>query len=188
MFGALLLATWVKGGVADTDVEDPTSVDDGVVCQVLEADGRRSARCATIVRAPVANVSAAVRDYERFPEMFDSELGSIELGEITREGDGRVHLVGEVSTVFLGTWPMDVHVVHEDLESDRHTASWEETEGSGTYNRGRWVVAPASEGSLLVYELEVQVDWAPTFLVNAVLLTQLSYPLHRVADRVESDG
>lgn len=186
LIGAMALAAWVKGGVADAEERSPRRAADGVVCQLLAREGgARPARCAMIVRAPVDEVSATVRDYERFPETFDSSLGSIELSSIERTGDARVHLEGRVTTRLLGDWPIDVRVAHEDGADGSRIASWSETEGSGTFNRGRWVVSPADEGALLAYEIEVQVPWAPTFLVNVVLLTQLAYPLRRVASRVE---
>lgn len=186
--GAIALSAWVEGSIADEERHNPERAADGIVCQLYDdGAGHRPARCAMIIEAPVERVSAVVRDYDSFPETFDSNLGSIELEGVDSVDEQRVHLTGRVTTMLLGDWPIDVTVTHEDLADGSRTASWEQTEGNDT-NRGRWVVEPVPGGARLVYELEVQVSWAPTFLVNDVLLTQLSYPLRRVADRVDQAG
>ncbi len=183
LVATLGVVAWVKGAVADTSVRNPERAADGVVCQLYaEAVDRTPVRCALVVEAPVDEVSAVVRDYERFPETFDSTLGSIELTSIEREGDS-AHHVGSVSSWAFGEWPIDLTVLHEDGADGSRVARWQESEGEAL-NRGRWTVSPVPSGSLVVYELEVESPWAPRFLVNDVLLTQLSYPLRHVAARV----
>ena len=184
LLAALALAAFLKGSSTDIDERNPETVAEGMVCQILERDAHHHpVRCALVVDAPSEEVSALVRDYERFPETFDSELGSITLAHITEEPERVVHLEGVVETP-LFTWPIDVRVRHEDLPDGVRTARWEQSEGAELVNRGRWVVRPVAEGTLLVYELEVRTPWVPNFLVNDFLLTQLAYPLTKVAEHV----
>lgn len=184
LLAVLALAAFLKGSSTDSDERNPETVADGMVCQILERDAEHHpVRCALVIDAPSEEVSALVRDYERFPETFDSELGSITLAQITEEREGFVHLEGVVETP-LFSWPIDVRVQHEDLPDGERTARWEESESAELVNRGRWVVRPVPEGALLVYELEVRTPWVPNFLVNDFLLTQLAYPLTKVAEHV----
>ena len=180
---ALLIWGIVRGNWSDAQPRNPTSAADGVMSQFLRtADGRKQMHAAIIVTAPPEPVWKVVTDYDHFSDLFPN----ISASKGVRDSDGRWHVTGEVRS-FIGRWPMDLHVRHEE-SAGKFAASWDEPHGAWKVNRGSWVVTQHGAGeTLLEYNLELRVSPFPDFVVRAVLLGQLKPVMRAVANRVERD-
>ena len=180
---AFLIWGIVRGNWSDTQPRNPSSTADGVMAQLLRtAEGRKQIHASVIVSAPPERVWKVVTDYDHFSEVFPN----IGTSKGVRDLDGRWHVTGEVRS-FIGRWPMDLHVRHEESAA-RFVASWDEPHGAWKVNRGSWVVRPQGAAqTLLEYNLELRVSPFPDFVVRAVLLGQLKPVMRAVASRVERD-
>lgn len=180
----MLLLLWgtIRGNWADSQPRNPSSAADGVVAQLLRTDGRKQLRAALIIISPPDRVWNVVTNYDHFSEVFPN----IRTSKGARDPDGRWHLTGEVRS-FVGRWPMDLHVRHEEAPG-RSVASWDEPHGAWKVNRGSWVVTQHGPGeTLLEYNLELKVSPFPDFVVRAVLLGQLKPIMKAVANQVQRD-
>jgi hypothetical protein len=179
----MVLLTWgiIRGSWADPEARNPTSTTDGVVTQLFQtAEGRKQIRAAVIVNASADRVWKVVTDYDHFSDVFPN----ISTSKGVRDPDGRWHVTGEVRTI-VGSWPMDLHVQHEE-SAERSVASWDEPHGAWKVNRGSWVVTPHGNGeTLLEYNLELKISPFPDFVVRAALLEQLKPVMKAVANRAE---
>ena len=180
---ALLLWGIVRGNWSDAQTRNPASAADGVIAQLLRTtEGRKQMHAAIIVTAPPERVWKVVTDYDHFSDVFPN----ISASKGVRDPDGLWHLTGEIRS-FIGRWPMDLHVRHEESTA-KFAASWDEPHGAWKVNRGSWVVTHHGAGeTLLEYNLELRVSPFPDFVVRAVLLGQLKPVMKAVANRVERD-
>ena len=180
---AFLIWGIVRGNWSDTQPRNPSSTADGVMAQLLRtAAGRKQIHASVIVSAPPERVWKVVTDYDHFSDVFPN----IGTWKGVRDPDGRWHVTGEVRS-FIGRWPMDLHVRHEESAA-RFVAAWDEPHGAWKVNRGSWVVTQHGTGeTLLEYNLELKVSPFPDFVVRAVLLGQLKPVVRAVANRVERD-
>jgi uncharacterized protein YndB with AHSA1/START domain len=177
------LLAWgvIRGNWTDDQPINPSSVDDGVVTELLRtAAGGKQIRAVMIVDAAPESVWKVVTDYDHFADVFPN----ISTSKGTRDPDGRWHLTGEVRSL-VGHWPMDLHVRHEESAA-KSVASWDEPSGALKINRGSWVVTPhGNNQTLLQYNLELRVSPFPDFVVRAVLLDQLKPVMKAVANRAQ---
>jgi len=180
---AFLIWGIVRGNWSDTQPRNPSSTADGVMAQLLRtAEGRKQIHASVIVSAPPERVWKVVTDYDHFSDVFPN----IGTSKGVRDPDGRWQVTGEVRS-FIGRWPMDLHVRHEESAA-RFVASWDEPHGAWKVNRGSWVVTQHGTGETwLEYNLELKVSPFPDFVVRAVLLGQLKPVVRAVANRVERD-
>jgi uncharacterized protein YndB with AHSA1/START domain len=179
------LLVWgiIRGNVTDASPQIPASAADGVLTQLIfTPQGTKQIHAAEIVMAPPGNVWKLVTDYDHFSDVFPNVATS----KGVRDPDGRWHLSGEVRSV-VGRWPMDLHVRHEE-SATKFVASWDEPNGELKVDRGSWVVTPRGNGgTLLEYNLELEVSPFPNFIVRAVLLDQLKPVMAAVAARAQRD-
>lgn len=182
----LAIAAYVRGTSATTTPDNPSSSKEGVLCAIVDdGQGHKPVRCAAIVDASPAEVSAIVRDYEHYPQVFASKLAHLTVTSVTPEPGKTVHFTGNLVTLFK-TLPIDVRISHTD-EGDKYVASWDEPHGSLLKDRGSWTAQPArSGGTLLVYQLEVEAPRSPDFLVNNVLLSNMGTVVEHVRARARA--
>ena len=181
------LILFIRGTSADGVVEDPKSVDDGVICQVLRAGKGKPVRCAVVLPINADKAWHIIRDYDRFPELFDTAMWSIDLEKIQRSEEHNVHLTGTIRSI-IGTWPYVLTITHEQHE-DRMVACWDEPSDVFPVNRGDWTIRPLGEDQVLLsYTLEVDKANTPGFLVNNVLLDQIRIAVERVRERAQASN
>lgn len=158
---------WVRGSWADGIVKTPSTAKDGLVRQLLlTPEGRRIVRGAQVVDAPIEKVWSVITDYDHFAE-FMPNIASM---SSSVAADGRIELTGTVAT-FVGAFPIDLHVKHDP---STFTTSWDESTGAFTANRGHWALSRAAGGgTLVVYELDLEVKGWPAPAVRTVLLHRL---------------
>jgi hypothetical protein len=183
VFLAVLLVAVVVGTRTTSTFVKPKKVGDGARCALVEDRGGPAVRCARVLAARPNEVLSLVRDHAHFGEIFEGDGWGVKVEKVKDEADGRVHLVAGLRS-WLGTWPIDVRIESHD-ENERAVDSWDERGGPLPVNRGSWSVEPAQSGSLLTYQLEVEVPYLPGFLVHDALLVGLRSPLHRVGRRLD---
>lgn len=181
VLGAALLWAYVRGTWADSAARDPAGPDDGVVVQLLRtADGHTTVRCAAVVDRPAEKVWAVVTDYDHYGEIFPT-LASAPV-RVTPEAGGVVRLQG-VAGSWLGDWPFDIRIAHEET-AEKRVASWNGAGGDIVVNRGSFTVTPHGAGqALLVYSLEVELASYPNFIVRNVLLSRQPGVLRALVER-----
>lgn len=183
LMGGLAVVAYVRGTRSSTVEDNPSSSKEGVRCKLFDdGNGHKPVRCAAVVDAAPADVSAIVRDYAHFPDVFQTSWAKIRVTSATPDEGGVVHFVGNLDTVFK-TLPIDVKIKHTD-EGDTHTASWDDAHGALLMDRGSWTVKPApGGGSLLVYQLEIRAPLSPDFAVNNILLAKMGDAVEHVRKR-----
>lgn len=181
-FVGVAAGVYVRGTWADPAVRNPGSSAEGAVCQLYRtAGGAKVVRCARVLDHPPREVWQAITDYEKFPQIFGARHWQMEVSKVSPMAQGRRRMTGQVRSI-VGTFPVDVVIRHSRSKTGG-TASWDAPSGKITANRGHWQVTPLEGGkTLLVYELEIQLEGYPRFLVNNVLLSQMPNAVQAVAD------
>lgn len=182
LFAALLVWAVVRGTWATRKLHNPATPEAGAVTQLaLGDDGRKHVRCARVVNAPLERVWATVTGYDRFTQLFPRLTNAA----AAPQPDGRTRLGGTVDGSVFGTFTFSVDVRHERSAAGAE-ASWDQPGGSLTVNRGRWRLTPLEGGrTLLVYELEAELDSVPSFIVRLALMTYLPDIVRAVAEDAE---
>lgn len=171
LFGARAV---YRGSVVDDAPRDPASASDGLVRQLLLQDGRKVARSALVVDAPVDAVWGAITDYARYHEFIGNLAGPL---TATPDGAGRTRVTGEAALGPL-RWPFEAALIAEEA-AGRRTLRWDQGGGEIAVNRGAWTLsAPTSGTTLVVYTLDLEVPRYPAWLVRYVTLNR-SRPLLR---------
>lgn len=182
IFAAALIAFAARASIADREVKNPKTPDDGIVCQILADGARKPVRCAVVLDAPPDRVTALIRDYRGYPQLFGGRGWHMDVDRADVEGDGRVHFVGRVRTR-VASWPIDLRITHED-KGTTHENRWDETTPEGI-SRGHWRVEPTEGGrTLLAYQLDLDAGRTPGFLTREFLFVELRSPLRRIRRRV----
>ncbi len=182
IFAVASLAFAVRTSIVDRELKNPKTPDDGIVCQILAEGGRKPVRCAVVLDAPPERVTAMIRDYRDYPQLFGGRGWHMEVDRADREPDGRVHFVGRVRTR-VASWPVDLRITHED-QGTLHVNRWDETSPEGV-SRGHWRVEPAEGGrTLLAYQLDLDAGRTPGFLTREFLFVELRSPLRRIRRRL----
>lgn len=182
IFAVALIAFAVRTSLADREVKNPKTPDDGIVCQILAEGARKPVRCAIVLDAPPDRVTAMIRDYRDYPQLFGGRGWHMDVDRADVEGDGRVHFVGRVRTR-VASWPVDLRITHEDRGTS-HENRWDETSPEGI-SRGHWRVEPAEGGrTLLAYQLDLDAGRTPGFLTREFLFVELRSPLRRIRRRL----
>jgi uncharacterized protein YndB with AHSA1/START domain len=180
---ALMVWAMIRGNRTVAQPSTPASLAEGIVTELLQTpEGGKQIHVAMIIAASPQGVWKVVTDYDHFSEIFPNVITS----KGTLDPDGRWHLTGEVRSI-AGSWPMDIHVRHEESAA-KFVASWDEPYEKLKVDRGGWVVTPHGNGqTLLEYNLELKVSPYPDFVVRTILLDQLKPVVQAVANRARSD-
>jgi hypothetical protein len=181
----VLLLAWgaLRGTWADTVPRNPASSAEGVVAQLYQtADGRKQVRLAAMLDYPLEDVWAVVTDYEHFAEIFPF----VQSAQATPSPDGRFHDVKGVVSTWVGEWPFEARVRHDEYLNDC-VALWDQPSGDLTVNRGSWTVLRYGAGkTLLIYTLELEVRPYPTVVVRNALLSGLKPVVGAVEKRLRA--
>lgn len=131
----------------------------------LQPDGRKVVLGGLVVERPLDRVWSVVSGYADFPKVFPT----IVKAESNVEPDGRHRLRADVEASWLGVWPVDILIRHDE-KGDVRAASWDQPTGDILRNRGSWVLTKLDEGRTRVeYLLDVEIRRTPDWFVRAIL-------------------
>lgn len=174
VFCALLV---LRGTVADESVRNPSTSKDRASKQlVLGPDGRKRVRYAKVFDHPPEVVWGAITAFGDYPEIF----GRVGAAQLIDEKDGRARLQMTVTSGAYGDWPFEL-LLTKRVAPGEWTLSWDQPGESVAVNRGGWTLTPAGpSGTLVVYEVDVEVEGVPVFFVRNVILTRVREPVRSV--------
>ena len=189
--GALLAALvasgalYVRGSSTSSEALAPASAAEGTSHQLYQSGERTLVQAAVVVDRPLSEVWAIVTDYERFSEIFQPPLWTL---DVAPKGSGAgahpkdCRLEGEARSR-LWTIPVAVDLSHSVSPEGVHRASWDSAPEADS-NRGSWTLTPLEGGGTrILYEAEIDVPPYPRFMVHNLLLSEVDYVVNAVRDR-----
>lgn len=164
----------------------PSSVEDGVRCQVLKVEERKPVECALVVAESPAVIRRHITNY-RPGVMSEAWWGRYEIAEVVPLDDSTTRLVGKI-VMWLRTWPVEV-VMHEQASDHTFTASWSSAGEAFAVNRGGWTLEEhGARHTFVRYRLDVELPGVPDLVMRNLLLDHLGTVVESVATSMpESD-
>jgi uncharacterized protein YndB with AHSA1/START domain len=172
--GALL---GVRGTLANETVRNPSTSKDRASKQlVLGPDGRKRVRYARVLDHPPEAVWEAITSFGDYPEIF----GRVGASQLIEEDDTQARIQMTVTSGVYGDWPFELQL-SKRVAPGEWVLSWDQPGESVTVNRGGWTLVPAGPGgTLVVYEVDVEVKGVPVFFVRNVIMTRIREPIRSV--------
>lgn len=183
LFVVVAVAFYVRGTWAAKTPHNPDK-GEGTVTQLLELpDGNVVVRCAVEVDAPPKVVWAVITDYGSHRNF----LPYVTKLEATPQPDGKILIDGVAYSRLWQEWPFQALIQQkEDAAEDVYTAMWEERDqGEFKVNRGGWTVKPFDTNrkrTLLAFELQIELEKYPNFLVRNIIMDRLHSVLKATRD------